>query len=215
MQPIIVTPGDIFARFTVIKEAPQSRNHRRFECRCECGTLRTVHMTALRSGLSKSCGCLRDEIVTRHGLHKSPEYQNWTHMIARCENQNLRGWENYGGRGISVCAGWRKSFELFLLDMGNRPSLKHSLDRFPNNDGNYEPGNVRWATMAQQLRNTRRSRNVRVGGILIPLVDAALKAGLSASAIDRRIKAGWANEDILLPSRRFGPHYRPRTEAVA
>jgi hypothetical protein len=95
-----------------------------------------------------------------HGecLHRriSPEYTSWQAMKARCSNPNLSAFKYYGGRGISVCARWRDSFEEFLADMGRRPSMAHTLDRFPNNNGNYEPGNVRWATKSEQLKNRRR-----------------------------------------------------------
>lgn len=158
MQPLIVSPGDMFSRLTVVREAESRHSHRVFECRCECGATKTVFLSALRSGLSKSCGCLRDEIATRHGKHKTPEYRIWAGMISRCENRKLRSWKNYGGRGISICPEWRASFEAFFAHAGIRPSARHSIDRFPNNDGDYEPGNVRWATMSEQLRNNRRSR---------------------------------------------------------
>jgi hypothetical protein len=85
----------------------------------------------------------------------TPEKRLWGHMIERCTNPNHHAWKNYGGRGITVCDEWRQSFSAFLAHVGPRPTPNHSLDRYPNNDGNYEPGNVRWATRSEQRANSR------------------------------------------------------------
>jgi hypothetical protein len=99
---------------------------------------------------------------TRHGCARADgadaEYSIWRQMRQRCSNSRNTSYKLYGGRGISVCARW-DTFENFLADMGRRPSPQHSLDRFPNNDGNYEPGNVRWATAKQQANNRRQRKD--------------------------------------------------------
>jgi hypothetical protein len=93
--------------------------------------------------------------VTKHGMYRSPEYQSWLAMKARCSNPNNSGFEYYGGRGISVCEEWSKNFLAFFADVGPRPGPGFSLDRIDVN-GSYAPGNVRWADGKQQIQNRRR-----------------------------------------------------------
>lgn len=149
-----------FARLTVLRRATNSRcGLVRWECKCICGNVAVVCGRFLRTGVTRSCGCLKLEVVSKHGVTKKkqrpPEYDCWASMIKRCENQNCKGWKWYGARGISVCPEWRNSFEAFIAYIGPRPTPKHSIDRYPNNDGNYEPGNVRWATQSEQNKNKR------------------------------------------------------------
>lgn len=157
MKPIKVKRGDKYNRWSVIREADQKWSHRMFLCKCSCGTSKTVTLASLRSGISKSCGCLLKETNTKHGMWKSVEYQTWARMNYRCSKKSGKDWRNYGGRGIKVFPAWRKSFEKFYEHVGPRPSSAHSLDRYPDNDGGYEPGNVRWATVKEQRANTRRT----------------------------------------------------------
>lgn len=135
-----------------------------WRCLCSCGRTRFVRSNNLCQ--IRSCGCLISEsgkkiglANTRHGGTNTPEFRAWQAMIQRCHNPKTRCFKNYGGRGIAICTEWQKSFERFLLDMGRRPSVYHSLDRV-NNDGNYEPSNCRWATASQQNIN-RRPQNRR------------------------------------------------------
>ena len=129
-----------------------------WECRCDCGgtiIVRTERLTATNG--PRSCHCDRPVKnvvpVPRHG-HARPgqvtvEFRAWQRMIDRCCNASSKDFKNYGARGIGVCEEWRYSFTAFLEHIGPRPSSKHSVDRFPDNNGNYEPGNVRWATKSQ------------------------------------------------------------------
>ncbi len=117
-------------------------------------------------------------------------------MIQRCENPNHTWYKKYGGRGVSVCPKWRNDFEAFAADMGERPSLKHTADRIDVN-GIYEPGNVRWATQAQQMNNTTVTRTISWLGQEYTITDVCSKTGLERATVLYRINAGWSGERIM------------------
>lgn len=200
MRRIEVLPGQKFGRWTVVKEISPRQNHRMFECQCECGTIQKVGRQPLSRGGSKSCGCLRKELSTHHGLWKSPEYHAWASMKDRCINPKSGSWKNYGGRGIVVCPQWRESFESFIQDVGRRPSDLHSLDRFPNNNGNYEPGNVRWATRKQQRVN---KREIIWHRIVLRLVEMT---GISPTVVQDMVALGASDVEV---ARWIGQCYLP------
>lgn len=133
--------------------------------RCDCGNNRRAQLAKLRRTKVPSCGCARGVATRTHGAARRTDkgkrtrsqlYAIWSEMIQRCTNPRNPQYANYGGRGIGVHAPWRDSFEAFRDDVGERPSPWHSLDRFPDNDGNYEPDNVRWATPTEQSHNSRK-----------------------------------------------------------
>jgi hypothetical protein len=134
-------------------------------CLCDCGKEKLIGTEYLRLGTSRSCGCQRGMRVAPavDPTHRrSAERLAWTNMKRRCTNQKSPRFKDWGGRGITVCDRWAKSFEAFLLDVGPRPSAMHSIDRIEN-DKNYEPGNVRWATKSQQIANRRPIRKIPAG----------------------------------------------------
>jgi hypothetical protein len=176
------------------------------ECRCDCGNLREADAYNLRRGQSTSCGCVKNlrisQSLMRHGhaSHGKPttEYAIWSAMIQRCTNPNNNRYARYGQRGIKVCDRWKNSFENFLSDVGPRPSARHSIDRI-NNDGNYEPGNVRWATAVEQARHRTSSLIVEYLGESKSLMEWCDTLGLRKKywSIVRRIRAGWEPTDAF------------------
>lgn len=138
--------------------------------------------------------------------HRTPERNVWHAMRSRCHTPTDKDYKNYGARGIRVCDRWRNSFAAFLSDMGPRPSPKHSIDR-EDNDGNYEPGNCRWATNEEQKANTRVVRLLTLGEETMPMRAWARRLGMRASSIKARLDAGWPIERALTqPSRRPAPN---------
>lgn|SRR5215469_6671225 len=123
-------------------------------CFCRCGKTRIIAGSTLASGNTRSCGCLHRETIRTHAGSHRPEYRIWEAIIQRCTNRKCKSWKNYGGRGITICEHWR-DFANFFHDVGPRPDPKLTIDRI-NNDGNYEPGNVRWTDRRTQSLNSRR-----------------------------------------------------------
>lgn len=158
--------GERFGRLVVIADSGErtKAGGRRLLCRCDCGTEKVITAGHLRD-TTRSCGCLRRKSVREKVIvqrpparQKGPTQQSWRSMITRCTNPNTPYWRYYGGLGTSVCERWRgdAGFANFVQDMGERPAGM-TLDRI-DSDGNYEPGNCRWATHTQQMRNQRRYR---------------------------------------------------------
>lgn len=181
--------GRVFVRWTVLALDKIDTHYRKsWICRCECGRKRSVDASDLKHGRSQSCGCIR--VPTRtHGDSRSPEWTAWVHIIQRCENRNCRSFKNYGARGINICPEWRNDYTKFLDYVGRRPTLDHTIERI-DNDGNYEPGNVRWATRLEQSRNRRVNRIITHDGKTKCLTAWAELLGVTYQTLQKRLKDG-------------------------
>lgn len=190
--PIIDITGTRWGRLAVVSYV----GYGQYLCRCDCGVEKRAGGAALRSGMTTSCGCYAKEATSNrsktHGLSKTRMYQLWAGMKARCYRKTSPDYPQWGGRGISVCPQWRDSFEQFLADMGDRPKGA-TLDRI-DNDGNYEPGNCRWASRKEQNRNRRDNLQLTMNGETRCVNEWAEHLGIDASTFRARIRRGWSIE---------------------
>ncbi len=194
--------GRRFGRLRVTAYAGRRNARHYWLCRCRCGLTTTVRGSHLLQKLIESCRCLQKERLAAshrtHGKAASAEYRIWCKMIQRCCNPKAKEWARYGGRGIKVCRRWRHSFANFLADMGPRPSAAHQIDRHPNNDGPYRPGNCRWATRTQQARNRRSNRLVELDGERRTLTEWAERFERNPLMVQKRLNRGWSPHDALV-----------------
>jgi hypothetical protein len=145
-------------------------------------------------------------------IRTEPEYGSWLSMVSRCTKPARKDFKRYGGAGITVCARWM-DFRLFLADMGPKPSRLHSLDRM-NGATEYGPGNVRWATPAEQARNRKSTRFFTYEGETLCITDLASRLGVSKVSVQYRIKTGWTVEQIAM-SAKHGRRYQRRAFYLA
>jgi hypothetical protein len=184
-MPVRDISGMTFGRLTAVACVGRTISNKAiWRCVCSCGNEKDVVSGNLTSGQIVSCGCFQKESRAsrarvrsyKHGHavrgNHTSEYRSYRAMLTRCSNPNTADWKRYGGRGIHVCQRWlsgegeKSGFECFLADMGQKPSPEHSIDRWPNGDGNYEPSNCRWATPKQQGGNGVRKADQQdpIGG---------------------------------------------------
>lgn len=200
--------GKRFGRLFVAGRSGSVRGEAAWRCLCDCGTEHVVRGSFLRNKISRSCGCLQRDLASKSkvvhgarakGVALSPEYTAWMRMLARCRNLSDPSYPRYGGRGIKVCQRWsvgRNAALVFMQDMGPRPSPAHSIDRI-DNDGNYEPGNCRWATAKEQARNRRSNRIVVLFGDRMALAEAVERLGLDYRTVKARLRLGWSTDRAL------------------
>ena len=209
MGKIIDRRGQRFGRLVVIDDAEpfvaaSGRVAMAWMCQCDCGSVFKLRSGSLTSGNTRSCGCLRKELVgtwsRTHGMRWTAEYRIWLGIRNRCNNPRCPNFADYGGRGIKICPEW-DSFLAFFSDMGPRPSDRHSVDRIDNNKG-YEPSNCRWATQTQQSRNMRRNRYVLYLGQRVCMAEAAELSGIPRDTLKRRVYLGWEGDRLFSPVKR-------------
>jgi hypothetical protein len=170
-----------------------------YEFQCYCGKKFITKGSRVRLGYTKSCGCGRILGRTKYsgGERMSSEYVCWQNMKSRCYKKDDINYKNYGGRGIKVCGRWRYSYSNFLKDMGRKPSPKHTLDRYPNINGNYTPDNCRWATRHQQDRGKRGNIWLEAYGVKMILADWAKEWDTKPDYIKHHLKKGKSFEWIF------------------
>lgn len=205
--------GQRFGRLVVLETwRPVDKQNAKARCRCDCGVQKDFQLSNLITGRTRSCGCLYKEVrgqqSFKHGACHTPEYNSWATMRQRCLNEQNTSFRHYGSRKIGICERWN-DFSAFLEDVGPKPSPSHSLDRIDPN-GNYEPGNVRWATKKEQARNRRNVRVVEAFGERAPLPYFVERAVVSQQAVHQRLAKGWSVEAAIStprPDRRYPQHW--------
>lgn len=189
--------GQVFGRLTVLAYDHTENKRAYWLCRCECGNTCVVSGKLLRNGGTKSCGCLH----TKHGLKHDPTYEAWHAIKQRCFNPNREDYCLYGARGITICPAWINNpvaFIEYVKTLEHCGEKGYSLDRIDNNK-NYEPGNLRYATQSEQNRNKRRNVIVEYRGEQMTLADAAEKSGINYGTLNTRYHAGDRGDRLFRP----------------
>lgn len=201
MNKTIDLKGKTFNRLFVIERADNNENGKsRWLCECICGNIKIILSDSLKSGKTKSCGCLNKEIIfnrkNKYIMNHKSEYRIWKSIKQRCTNPKVECYKNYGGRGITICERWLK-FENFLKDIGKRPGKQYSIDRIDNNLGYYK-NNCRWATKKEQQRNMRSNLMITFNNKIQCLTDWATEYKIPYTTLWHRLyKFNWSVEKAL------------------
>ena len=200
----MIEPGTRFNRLLIIELAEKrktlsGRLNYLYKCKCNCGTIKVIFESMLKSGRTKSCGCLRKEVrvqcMKTHGMTKTKTWKAWSAMKDRCTQKNSKHYKHYGGRGIKVCERWKNSFENFLEDLGEKPD-GFTLDRI-NSDGDYSPENCRWASLKEQQNNKRNNRILEFNNQRKTMSEWADFVGIKYNTLRSRLERGWEIERAL------------------
>lgn len=190
--------GQRFGQWLVLRRAENRGKSVMWECQCDCGTVKLVHGTSLKSGTSTNCGCIRKTGLHRtHGLTHHPLYRVWQRMKGSTTSPTHQDYHHYGARGITVCEEWSNDFKAFYdWAMSHGYSSGLEIDRIDTN-GNYEPSNCRFRDRSGQMRNTRRNRLLTHDGKTQSVAAWAEETGILSGTIYTRLNKGWSVEDTL------------------
>lgn len=194
--------GQRFGRLTVIERVrPKSGMKWKWKCKCDCSSVVEVWSYDLITGNKKSCGCLRTEMLTAHGMSRTRVYHIWSKMMSRCNKPNEIAYHNYGGRGIRVCDKWQEFIPFYNWAIASGYNDELSIDRI-NNDGNYEPSNCKWSTRKEQANNKRNNIWLEYRGEVKTISQWSDICGIPRAIIGQRIRAGWSVEKALIAPNR-------------
>lgn len=191
---VVYNSGDKIGNCVYMNEEPTRKwiRYARFEC--VCGNKFITRISSIVIGSTSSCGCIQKSVASKTfkkgGHSQKSEYKIWHNMRDRCSNPNSVKYENYGGKGIRVCDRWVNSFENFLNDMGPRPSMDHSVDRFPDKNGDYSPDNCRWGTKIEQANNKNNNLIIKYMGQDKTLAEWIRLLNLDYNLVNKRISQG-------------------------
>lgn len=193
-RPFVDITGNRFSKLVVVSLIDRTK------CivRCDCGNEKEVRINNVKKGHTRSCGCMGKDNNLKHGVARDyPQlYQKWSNMMARCYRPSTKYFENYGGRGVSVCERWHNA-ALFVEDMLETYRDGLTLDRYPNGDGNYEPSNCRWATRIEQQNNLRTNTWIETPKGSMTIAQAAREFGLPYKIVCTRVSKGWSGHDAV------------------
>lgn len=204
--------GRRFGKLTVIDRAENVGNKIAWNCICDCGNHAVVISNSLKTGNTKSCGCL----AKKHGGAHTRLYIVWQRMMDRCYKPYVGRYKNYGGRGITVCDEWHdfSKFREWANKSGYNPFAAHyecTLDRI-NVNGNYCPENCRWIPMSEQGNNTTRNHNITVDGVKMNITQASKKYNISVATLWARLNLGWSPERAVKEKVKYGRNKNERLQ---
>ena len=207
--------GKKYGRLTVIEKIKDNKNkYSMCKCICDCGNKCIVNIANVKSGHTKSCGCLQKETIgdinKKHGKRNTRLYDIWCGIKVRCYNKNDKNYKNYGGRGITICQEWFNNFiNFYNWSMANGYTDDLSIDRIDVN-GNYEPSNCRWVDRKTQNRNTRTNRYLTYKGETHCIAEWAEILHIKQYIIIERLKYGWSIEKIFETPVNYGGGLLPQ-----
>lgn len=209
----MVEVGDKFGKLTTLELVEDGNCLKRtWKCECECGRTIISKERYLKDGHRKSCGCLRGNAIRTHGMTRTRLFKIWTSMRERCEREKHPHYNDYGGRGISVCEEWNafETFRDWAFQNGYDDSL--TIDRI-DVDGNYEPSNCRWVTMKAQQNNKRNNHVIDFNGEKHTITEWSEITGIGKTTIKERLNMGWTIEETLTkPARKRTKGHRPSAD---